>query len=311
MAESEENHDDIDYQMNQLKCYGFLRDFLNDQINYNAIISIVIEYLQQVYAIYFDESIDKDYKQRMKSGDIVRTGEHEYKCMSFTISMIDVGDCETEFNPDECEDTLYVEIQIPWTVCKHLENAHLFYSKIFPQIKASADSILWEYQMTLHVKHNDAHVVQLFGGALRAEIAEINFHYAFGEEQYQHHLNHVYLNYDGQKHPKWLNSEDIKKINDKDINKYYEIRLTKDDLVKLKVALVVDYYVDLCDSLPFHWAAKSLDDDANLVHFYVGLFEEKNAIISRLKEFYANEAAKTDISTVELEDSDILQASRK
>ena len=135
--DSKEDHHDAQYEVNEFKCYGFLREVLNNRIDYASIVSIIIQYCQQGYAKYFDETIDKDYVHKMRFGDIVRIkkAQHSgtYECLNFDGSMIDVGDDEIS---DDFNDILFIDIDIPFNICKNLDNAHSFYSKLASSIKA-------------------------------------------------------------------------------------------------------------------------------------------------------------------------------
>ena len=50
-----------DHRKEQLAIYGYLRNILNDEIDYSMIFAVILLFYDQGYAKYFDENIDKDY----------------------------------------------------------------------------------------------------------------------------------------------------------------------------------------------------------------------------------------------------------
>ena len=138
-TESKTVHPTVQYQKKQKTCYGFLRNALNDQTNYDGIFSIIIEYSQQGYAKHFDTSVDEDYEGKMRFGDFVKIHDDRfrsvYKCLDINNSLIKIGTHKMHLNLDSWEITHYLDIGIPLSVCKHLDDAYAFYSKVFTLIK--------------------------------------------------------------------------------------------------------------------------------------------------------------------------------
>ena len=154
-------------QVDQLKCYGFLRDVLQDQINYAFVILIIIQYFKQECAKYFDEYLHADYKQRMAFGDIVRLKSEELKCLDLQNLLIDAGNCVTSSNL--YSRTTMARIEIPLQICKYFDNAHLYYSKLSSNFKTYKGDD-FRCDVILYVRHNEQHLVQLVGGALEISI---------------------------------------------------------------------------------------------------------------------------------------------
>ena len=63
---------DQDY-IQKLTICGYLRDIINDKVDYNFVISIVHLYHKQGFAKCFDENVDINYKQNMRFADMVKT----------------------------------------------------------------------------------------------------------------------------------------------------------------------------------------------------------------------------------------------
>ena len=84
-----------DYHLKQaMTVFGWTRNntlTINDQYNFNDIISIIKFYYQQGFAKYFDEALDENYKHEMKFGDIVRTKDSKFMAMDIDNELKHVG----------------------------------------------------------------------------------------------------------------------------------------------------------------------------------------------------------------------------
>ena len=142
----------------ELSIWGYLRDIFTDRHNYTDIILMVLQYHKEGYAKYYDEKVDKDYKQKMRFGDILRTKDDELIVLDIDNQSIAAGHLTDCFYQD-----IEFYIRIPFAICQHLSDAVRFYSK-FDNITLFQYSE-W-YELSLTVKHNDAWIVKHFHGPL-------------------------------------------------------------------------------------------------------------------------------------------------
>ena len=146
---------------------GYLRELLVDENDYNEIITIIVSFQKQGFAKCFDSNIDKDYKQNMRFGDIVRT-DNKLQVLDINQELQSAGYID-EYDEKGSAKPLYnLCFNIPSTVCKHLDNAPLFYSKL-DDFKLN----LYENSVALHLKYNDRWIIENFGGSLNPEYKSI------------------------------------------------------------------------------------------------------------------------------------------
>ena len=140
---------------------GYLRDMNNDGYDYDFIFGIILLFLCQKFAKYYDESIDKDYKQKMKFGDILKTEEGKYLVLDKENEMREVGDYDYEQEFENGTPHELITISIPFSICKHLERAVSFYSK-FDKFRAFHRA--YKYDLILEIRHDDEWIVENLGG---------------------------------------------------------------------------------------------------------------------------------------------------
>ena len=295
------SYDYEDNRIQSLMANGFLRDVLNADQNYNDIISVIILYYRQGFAKYYDSEIDRDYKEKMKFGDIVKI-DNEYIALDINDKFTEIGAIEeTE------EDELWsryddfdgdIDLKIPLSICTHLTNAISFYSKLNENTAAFAKEINYQYSGHFNVKHDDGWIIDQFGGSLNSKIEHIAVKFKQSE------LSSVWINFGN-----WMVKEfypQLHSINYKDIDEIYKIRENKNNLVKSKVTnteSVIDniYSMVLDDSTM--WFMKFNFHD--LSYDFTGPETEKDAMMNKLETFYTGKGS-FGISLHAVDDSDVL-----
>ena len=111
------------YSFEKLSVYGFLRDVLPEQKDYDDIVLIIILYHRQGFAKYYDAKVDKDYKHRMRFGDILKTKKNKYKVLGLNNNMIAIKANHTSWNGN-------IHLDVPLSICENLTDAISFYSKL-------------------------------------------------------------------------------------------------------------------------------------------------------------------------------------
>ena len=81
---------------------GYLRDLIKHENDYGFIFAIILLFYQQGFAKYYDKGIDKDYKQKMRFGDVLRTNG-TLQVLNINNELEDVGDIYTEYDSEEDE----------------------------------------------------------------------------------------------------------------------------------------------------------------------------------------------------------------
>ena len=107
----------IPYAYEKLSVYGYLRDILSEQKDYDDIVLIIIFYHRQGFARYYDEVIDKDFKQKVRFGDVVKTKRGKYKVLDLN-------------NKLKVIKTSGIYLDIPMSICQYLTDSMSYYSKL-------------------------------------------------------------------------------------------------------------------------------------------------------------------------------------
>ena len=80
--------------------YGYLREILSDQRDYCLIIGIIIEYIKQGIARYYNEKFNKDFMKEMQFGDIAGTSNKDMMVLNEENKLENVGWYEFENTED-------------------------------------------------------------------------------------------------------------------------------------------------------------------------------------------------------------------
>ena len=235
---------------------GYLRDVVNTDNDYSFIFGIILSFYQQGFAKYFDETIDKDYKQKMRFGDILQTNDNKYMVLDINNEMRQIG----EYDPDSLFSVLVLEI--PLSICQVLSNAILFYSQI------EDDKITL---LRLNVKYNDKWIIKQFGGPLNAEFESITI------IRYESQVIDIVINY-GQQYSKQFKMISMNNVSYKDINKFFEIRKDENNLCKIRVSLTMNDWLRFgeCKQVSVLWDQKTKHFDMSGQHRYIDYIGPKN-----------------------------------
>lgn len=205
----------------EITTYGFLRDVLDKDQDCVDIIKIIIEYCKQGFAVYFDSELDADYKKKMNFGDIVRNGD-DFDAMNMTNQLIHAGEDSGVIYDDSIGEDL--DIKIPFEICEHLTDAIYFYSKLVEHeyFKKAKD-----FSFALDLKKDDKWIIDNLKGALNHQYSEISVIFR----------NYKFYKFIVQFGPNCRRDFDAMSpgITHKDVDKFYEIRTDKDNLVKIRV----------------------------------------------------------------------------
>ena len=293
--------------------WGFLRDILDDEHDYNDIILIIYAYRKQGFAQYYDESKDKDYKHQMRFGDILKTNNDKYMVLNINNALERVGDFYTEpcseddGSGDDNDEEIYIEI--PLSICKRLDNAIAFYANL-NKIKSFQDA---EYfHLELKVKHNDEWIINHFNGPLNCNYNEIRVvfvRFSAGEQKLNRGVMISFCNYKRTFYPIG------NKLNNKDVDMFFEIRKDKNNLVKVRYQ-AYDYAYDsnlkelnMFDVFQqgfYLWEKTRIQMDGHEFIDFVGPKTEQNKMVDRLKFISKNETLEQRLSFIELNKIDYI-----
>ena len=128
----------------ELSIFGFLRNICDDkkEYDYTDIIKMILKFHKEGYAKYYDQNVDKDYKEKMVFGDILKTQDHKFQVLDINKDLLEIGEIDSD--GDIC-------ILIPLSVCEHSIDAVTFYSK-FDKISFFQEM---DYTLILDVRHDD------------------------------------------------------------------------------------------------------------------------------------------------------------
>ena len=259
---------DSDFKLRQSIICGFLRNVINDQNDYSFIFTIITSFYHQGFAKYFDETIDKNYEQNMRFGDILKTEDHNFMIIDIDNQLTNVGKF---FGP-------LLWINVPFTICNHLYNAVLFYSKV-SQNKVVCDSVF-----SLDVKHNDQWILQHFDGPLDPQYKSIKIE--FIGQKFDVHISPI---------QGYSRSFHLNHIKSRDIINYFEIRKDSKNLVKLRAEFKHSSSLNIvpCKAVSALWEMSStcgyidLDTHLCVTHFFlIGPIYEQTKMINKLKKIY-------------------------
>ena len=203
---------------------GYLRDATCTTHDYHFIFLIIAAYHKQVYAKSYNPTIDKDYKQKIKFGDIVRK-DNEYYVVTQNQKLEFVGRYDIRSWRDS------VEIRIPFSICKHLSDAVLFYSKLsndssFKNKKRN------DFLLSLDIKYNDKGLIKELGGQINAEYVK-----SIIIEYYNKSLDCITVRFVSNNERNFSPRHYM--VTYRDIDEFYEIRKDhKTNMVKLRVSSI-------------------------------------------------------------------------
>ena len=287
-----------DSMIDQLIIYGYLRSIINDENDYSFILAIILSFYQQGFAKYYEEKFDKDYKQKMRFGDILRSKSNDYMVLNINNELQVIG----------CRDgggryDVYIDIGIPYSICQYLSNAVSFYSKIH-ELKPFKQAD--DYQLKLHVKHNDEWIIKHFDGPLDPQYESICIYLDDGRFQ-----NFGIVFVDGFRE-QWFNP--IKrKISYKDIEKYYELRKDCNNLVKFGLVIPGEYLNDYVSFDPGTnlWENRFCEyfEMFNLYSF-IGPKSEKDQIVDKFKLLFGDKYANI-VSIDEITETDYISSEHR
>ena len=154
-----------------LQTRGYSRDVFHDETHYNAILTIIIEYLKKAFVNFFDANIDQNYQQNMKVGDIAKQSltkeSGDFMVMGIDNELIKAGVYDLD---DNMEHILNIFIDIPLSICAYLTDASSFYSKL-NEIDCFKNANY--YESILCMSYDDKWIIDNFGGALKEQYPSI------------------------------------------------------------------------------------------------------------------------------------------
>ena len=292
-----------DSQIKQLIICGFLRSIIKDENDYSFIFALILLFYQQGFAKYFDEKVDKDYKQKMRFGDILKTKDDEYMILDMNDEMKKIGSYYVDKDMyDQEDDVSYIDLSISFDICKHLDNAQSFYSSLY-NIEEFKE--VDELDLRLFVKHNDEWIIKQFGGPLDPTYVSIEIQFYNGE------LDGVRISL--KRYTKYFYPLKYK-INHEDIKTYFELRKDSKNLLKIRVTLtgidVKNYRMSIYSKI--HWSVSALweqthqyPDSETVIINYIGPNYEKYKMMDKLKETYQGSVERL-VSIVDLKDTDYI-----
>ena len=276
---------------------GYLRDMFNDDRDYSFIVAIIILFYQQGYAKYYDENIDKDYKQKMRFGDILMT-KNDYMVLDSNNKLQRIGEYYEDSDDDEPE--AEIDITVPFSICQHLTDAVTFYSNL-NQINSFKEAV--DYYLHLEVKHDDKWLIKQLNGPLKPEYELITLRfdrmeiYSVDVRFKERCFKRFYTFHLAQR----FHLSD--KITAKDIDMYYKIRTDTTQLVKFRISMCILRekwaYTRAPGALSVLWE-KNYDyideDPLRPVRYvyYIGPLKEKNKMINELRSFYSKASDESE-----------------
>ena len=305
---------DVDLRKKLAIC-GYLRNIISDENDYNFIILIIVSYYKQGIVTYFDGTIDKDYKHKMRFGDIVKThrpereGDFIYMVSDMNNKLIRVGEhCDYIYGE-------YIDVCFPFSICRYLDDAVSFYSKFH----ASCSLLnLDELTFSFIVKNDDQWIINHFNGPLNPEYTSIEIEFDDGKCQ---GVRICFVEFNKDKLIKRFCSKDDKfAVSCKDIDEFYQLRKSKQNLIKIRMSLKEDWssFVKTQKSPAWYalrvrkveqmlflwkedWSSFVKSDDID----FIGPKREKNKLINKL-ESLCNMSLNHAVSFIPLNKSDYI-----
>ena len=248
------NYDEWD----EIIIYGYMRDMLNDDVNYEMmILLVIISYFADGFSSFYDlsfksisntghktrqEQIRDVFNAEAKFGDIIKT------MVPYYMSWGGLGGLESR----PCyhiidKDGNLIQIKndtVPFEICKHLYNAPKYFSKIIPQFPKQLDKYdTTNYEnetnyLKYQIKHDDRYIIERFGGALNDKYKRITL--VLKPPDYDSRYRE-WLIIDFDKH--YCHQFNLADFNysHKDFDEFYEIRKDLKNMVCIKVKHI-DYY---------------------------------------------------------------------
>ena len=282
----------------QLTVYAFLREILNDDIDYTSIIAIITEFFKQGYAKYFDERLNKDFMKELRFGDIVRKLDDAIYVLNSANKLVYLGGyCQTGGLTEDMQ----INISIPLSICKGLSNAVSFYSKIHKNeaYPRSTDLFAVYAYIYLYISHDDEFIIDKLGGPLKPEYESIGYYAR------DHNFTHLTIEYTNDMSIT-LQSPDVERNNYKDVIKYHKIRLDKGNMTKIKVVCVGQWFSEMMHPIvpiSILWEFRG-NESWHACQYYVGPKNEETKMINEIKRVYKGK--EIEISTVNVEESDLI-----
>ena len=285
MTQMAESGGDEEYDIIQkLTIVGYLRDVINNEHDYDDIISIIVLYHQQGYANFFHSTLSKDYKQQMKFGDLV-IKDSSIMVLNLDKNLEKVGSHEVD--SDQSEE---INVDIPFTICQKLTNAVSFYSKLPKHEYMHEVDFVY---ISLRVKYNDAWIMKNFGGKLNPNYQSIILKFCNGT------FEHVNIYFE-EKYSQIFHTNKKYIITAEGIDSYYNIRKEKENLIKLRVKTSRYLHILLYPEVFIAWQRKRASK--NYVH-YVGPKEEKDEMMKELNSF-GEKYTRVNCGVIEVEVQD-------
>ena len=300
-------------KIEELRVHGYLRDVLNDETDYDNIITIIIEYYRQGFAKYYDEEINKDYKEKMKFGDILKRKSPSPNFWKISDFMVLDMNNELQTVGEESYDIQgggrEIDIEIPLSICKHLSNAVSFYSKFqkitfFQPIKYGDLETGRDYiEFMFNIKYDDDWIIKHLNCILRKQYPRILviFNNTKFERLFVRFGDRYYKNYN------LINPI----ITHKDIDQFGEIRRDKNNLVKIRVKWdATKDYLSIYEPLPKLWSFDEIGDANYRVLDYIGPKKEKDTMMGEIQKLYQSDMKCRDdinINVIDVSEADVLK----
>ena len=285
----------------EIVTFGYLRDVFNDDNDYSFIVAIIISFYQQGFAKYYDEKVDKEYKQKMRFGDILKTKDNKYMILDINTELKKVGKYYIGGSMF-VENDINIHLTIPYSICNNLSNAVSFFSKL-SQLKSFAEAD--DYELNLCVKHDDEWIIKHFNGPLNPQYESIKI--AIDEVNVGVYISFVH------RYGKWFYEMDTE-ISYIDIETYFELRKDTANLVKLQVMLNDDDMgkFGYCHPVSVLWEKKRefgamYANDNGFIYHYIGPKSEEDKMIAKMKKRYG-ERFDEIVSTVQLREEDYISS---
>eukprot|EP01084_Bolivina_argentea_P203087 346904_1 len=289
--------------LQQLMVYGYLRsmNIIDDKFNYKDILTLIVLYCLQGYAHFYDlTDLQKSnpHETTLQFGDVIRRFK-EYQIVNKNGEFINIGTYTIRYrkrsarrhirltNAKRCLRSISIKLNIPFEICKHLNNAHDFFRKLeeYDEFKSDIES----YSQQMIIKHDDIYIINRFGSSLNAKYHSITLILMIDIKKKQELLN---INYDG----KYIHSFKLSQFDysSDDFDSFYEIRKDPKNLVKIDVESFEYRSWSIQNGYCKLYSAQWEGSIGNKIfsHRYIGPKTEKEEMTVRVKEFYQNAIIK-------------------
>ena len=275
---------------------GYLRDIMNDDISYQVIITLILEYFLN-YAKYYDRTnaTDTEEKEKLHFGDIIKTSFMQYRIIDINHAKINIATRRRQFFRRDMGKKYTIQMTIPYEICQHLINAPKFFSK-FDEIEEFDVS---EYNKSLIIKHDDMFVIHKFGSKLNPKYHKIALTFNIMKRNgriYKSESLRIHYN------EKYSHSFDLADFNYscKDFEDFFEIRQDMKSLIKITVRLHSKKWCQFkCPAYSPIWNCKYHGFDAYL---YIGPKSEMQQMLAKLNEFRKDKSVTITVDKLKPED---------